>query len=148
MSGTWARLVTAAILASITSPSPGAGTQAPEASRRMGAYQCLPCARGGFLEGIRSGSHGRVRRDFGPERRLCIARYEYLDGEQYIFFRLEFGTEEVSGAWSAGQRRITAGVTSEGERVTRVPLDDAGWPDGGEWGVKASSWNAQCHQGP
>jgi len=112
---------------------------------RMGAYQCLDCAAGGFLTGIRQGGHGRVRREIPPDRRLCVASYQDIDGEQYVFFQLTPMTSKTDGAWTIRREKSMAGVNPRGERYARVPLDDGGWPDGGEWGVKSNSWNAQCN---
>lgn len=112
---------------------------------RMGAYQCLDCPFGGFLTGIRQGGHGRVLRKFPPGRRLCAASYQEFDGEQYVFFQLEPMTTKTDGAWTVRRERSTSGVSASGERYARITLDDGGWPDGGEWGVKSNSWNAECH---
>lgn len=117
----------------------------PPPVRRMGAYQCLDCAAGGFLTGIRQGSYGRVRREFPPHRRLCVARYQDIAGEQYVFFQLKPMTSRTDGAWTTRRERSSAGVSASGERYARITLDDGGWPDGGEWGLKSNSWNAQCH---
>ena len=120
---------------------------AEEAARRvdrMGAYQCLDCVAGGFLTGIRQGGFGRVLREFPPRRRLCVASYQEIDGEQYVFFQLEPLTSKTDGAWTVRRERSSSGVSASGERYARVVLDDAGWPDGGEWGVKSNSWNAEC----
>ena len=111
---------------------------------RMGAYQCLDCVSGGFLTGIRQGGHGRVRRSFPPGRRLCVASYQAIDGEQYVFFKLEPITTKTDGAWTVRRERSTSGVTASGDRYARITLDDGGWPDGGEWGLKSNSWNAEC----
>ena len=116
----------------------------PPRAARMGAYQCLDCASGGFLTGIRQGGHGRVLRKFPPGRRLCVASYQEVDGEQYVFFQLEPMTTKTDGAWTVRRERSTSGVSSSGERYARIALDDGGWPDGGEWGVKSNSWNAEC----
>lgn len=112
---------------------------------RMGAYQCLSCVAGGFLTGIREGSHGRVRREFPPQRRLCVASYQVIAGEQYVFFQLEPMTSKTDGAWTIRRETSASGVNPSGERYARITLDDGGWPDGGTWGVKTSSWNAECH---
>jgi hypothetical protein len=117
----------------------------PPREPRMGAYQCLDCTAGGFLSGIRQGGHGRVLRKFPPGRRLCVASYQDVDGEQYVFFQLEPMTSQTDGAWTVRRERSTSGVSASGERYTRLALDDGGWPDGGEWGVKSNSWNAECH---
>lgn len=116
----------------------------PPRVARMGAYQCLDCASGGFLTGIRQGGHGRVLRKFPPGRRLCVASYQEFDGEQYVFFQLEPMTTKTDGAWTVRRERSTSGVSSSGERYARIELDDGGWPDGGGWGVKSNSWNAEC----
>ena len=116
----------------------------PPRAARMGAYQCLDCASGGFLTGIRQGGHGRVLRKFPPGRRLCVASYQEVDGEQYVFFQLEPMTTKTDGAWTVRRERSTSGVSSSGERYARIALDDGGWPDGGGWGVKSNSWNAEC----
>ena len=121
---------------------------AAEAARpvgRMGAYQCLDCAAGGFLTGIRQGGHGRVRREIPPDRRLCVASYQDIDGEQYVFFQLEPMTSKTDGAWTIRRETSSSGVNPRGERYARIQLDDGGWPDGGEWGVKSNSWNAECN---
>jgi hypothetical protein len=117
----------------------------PRPVRRMGAYQCLDCAAGGFLMGIRQGGHGRVRREFPPNRRLCVASYQDVAGEQYVFFQLGPMTSRTDGAWTIRRERSSSGVSASGERYARITLDDGGWPDGGEWGLKSNSWNAECH---
>lgn len=117
----------------------------PRPVRRMGAYQCLDCAAGGFLMGIRQGGHGRVRREFPPNRRLCVASYQDIAGEQYVFFQLGPMTSRTDGAWTIRRERSSAGMSASGERYARITLDDGGWPDGGEWGLKSNSWNAECH---
>jgi len=116
----------------------------PKPVERMGAYQCLDCLAGGFLVGIRQGGHGRVRREFPPQRRLCVASYQEIDGEQYVFFQLEAMTTKTDGAWTVRRERSASGVNESGERYGRITLDDGGWPDGGSWGVKSNSWNAEC----
>ena len=116
----------------------------PQPVRRMGAYQCLDCVAGGFLTGIRQGGHGRVLRKFPPRRRLCVASYRQIDGGQYVFFQLEPMTSRTDGAWTIRRERGASGVSESGERYARIELDDGGWPDGGEWGVKSNSWNAEC----
>jgi hypothetical protein len=113
--------------------------------RRMGAYQCLDCVAGGFLTGIRQGGYGRVLQEFPARRRLCVASYKEIDGEQYVFFQLEPMTAKTDGAWTIRRERAASGVSASGERYARIALDDGGWPDGGEWGVKSNSWNAECH---
>lgn len=113
--------------------------------QRMGAYQCLNCLAGGFLTGIRQGAYGRVLREFPPRRRLCVASFQEIDGEQYVFFQLEPMTSKTDGAWTIRRERAAAGVSETGERYARVTLDDGGWPDGGTWGIKSNSWNAECH---
>ena len=118
--------------------------EAAQSVRRMGAYQCLDCIAGGFLTGIRQGGHGRVRREFPPNRRLCVASYQDIDDEQYVFFQLQPMTSKTDGAWTVRRERSTSGVNPSGERYARIQLDDGGWPDGGAWGVKSNSWNAQC----
>ena len=117
----------------------------PQPLRRMGAYQCLDCLAGGFMTGIRQGGYGRVLREFPPQRRLCVASYQEIDGEQYVFFQLEPMSAKTDGAWTVRRERTTSGVNPSGERYARVTLDDGGWPDGGAWGVKSNSWNAECH---
>ena len=117
----------------------------PKPVERMGAYQCLSCLSGGFLTGIRQGGHGRVLREFPPRRRLCVASYQEIDGEQYVFFQLEAMTTKIDGAWTVRRERAASGVSETGERYASVTLDDGGWPDGGSWGVKSNSWNAECH---
>jgi hypothetical protein len=112
--------------------------------KRMGAYQCLDCAAGGLLTGIRSGGYGRVQREFPPQRRLCVASYQRIDGEQYVFFQLEAMTSKTDGAWTIRRETSPSGVNASGEHYQRITLDDGGWPDGGEWGVKSNSWNAEC----
>ena len=119
--------------------------QAPAPVVRMGAYQCLDCASGGFLTGIRQGGHGRVLRKFPPGRRLCVASYQEIDGEPLVFFQLEAMTAKTDGAWTVRRERSTTGVNEGGERVARITLDDGGWPDGGAWGLRSNSWNAECH---
>lgn len=115
-----------------------------EPVKRMGAYQCLDCASGGFLTGIRQGGYGRVLREFPPYRRLCVASYRDIDGEQYVFFQLESMTTKTDGAWTIRRETNSSGINSSGERVGRITLDDGGWPDGGDWGVRSNSWNAEC----
>lgn len=117
----------------------------PEPVRRMGAYQCLGCVAGGFLAGVREGGHGRVLREFPSNRRLCVASYQNIDGEQYVFFKLEPMTSKTDGAWTIRRETSSSGVSASGEHYARIALDDAGWPDGGGWGVKSNSWNAECH---
>ncbi len=117
----------------------------PQSPRRMGAYQCLDCAAGGFLTGVRQGGYGRVLRKFPAGRRLCVASYKDIDGEQYVFFQLEPMSAKTDGAWTVRRERAASGVSASGERYARITLDDGGWPDGGEWGVKSNSWNAECH---
>ena len=58
-------------------------------THRMGAFQCLRCPKGGFVEGIRNGGQGRVRRGFSSIQQLCVAKYVYFDGELYVFFNLD-----------------------------------------------------------
>lgn len=111
----------------------------------MGAYQCLDCEAGGFLTGIRQGGYGRIRREFPPGRRLCVASYQVIDGEQYVFFQLQPLSAKTDGAWTTRSERSATGVNPSGERYERVALDEGGWPDGGQWGVKSNSWNAECH---
>lgn len=113
-------------------------------AKRMGAYQCLDCVAGGFLSGIRQGGQGRVRREFPPNRRLCVASYRDIDGEQYVFFQLESLASKTDGAWTIRREGNSSGINASGERYTRIALDDGGWPDGGQWGVKSNSWNAEC----
>lgn len=112
---------------------------------RMGSYQCLDCVAGGFLTGIRQGGYGRVLREFPSARRLCVASYKDINGEQYVFFQLERMSAKTDGAWTIRRERAASGVSASGERYARITLDDGGWPDGGEWGVKSNSWNAECH---
>ena len=119
--------------------------QAAQPVGRMGAYQCLDCAAGGILTGIKQGGHGRVRREIPPDRRLCVASYQDIDGEQYVFFQLTPMTSKTDGAWTIRRETSTSGVNPSGERYARIQLDDGGWPDGGEWGVKSNSWNAECN---
>ncbi len=116
----------------------------PPPVSRMGAYQCLECVFGGFLTGIRQGGHGRVLRKIPPRRRLCVASYQEIDGEQFVFFQLQPLTTKTDGAWTVRRERSTTGVSASGERYARITLDDGGWPDGGAWGVKSNSWNAEC----
>lgn len=117
----------------------------PEPAQRMGAFQCLGCAGGGFLTGIREGGHGVVIREFPPQRRLCVTSYKVVDGEQYVFFQLEPMTSKTDGAWTIRRETSTSGVNPSGERYARIALDDGGWPDAGAWGMKSNSWNAECH---
>lgn len=114
-------------------------------AKRMGAYQCLDCVAGGFLSGIRQGGQGRVRREFPAYRRLCVASYRDIDGEQYVFFQLESMAAKTDGAWTIRRESNTSGTNASGERYARIELDDGAWPDGGAWGVKSNSWNAECH---
>jgi hypothetical protein len=74
-----------------------------------------------------------------------VASYQEFDGEQYVFFQLESMTTKTDGAWTVRRERSTSGVSASGERYARITLDDGGWPDGGEWGIKSNSWNAECH---
>lgn len=117
-----------------------------QAVQRMGAYQCLSCQAGGYLTGIRQGGGGRVIREFPPLRRLCVASYKNIEGEQYVFFQLESMSSRTDGAWTIRRERASRGVTASGERYAPVMLDDGGWPDGGAWGVKSNSWNAECRE--
>jgi len=117
----------------------------PRPVPRMGAYQCLDCEAGGFLTGIREGGHGRVLREFPPRRRLCVASYQNVDGEQYVFFQLEPMSSKTDGAWTIRRESGASGVTASGERYARITLDDGGWPDGGTWGLRSNSWNAECN---
>ena len=130
---------------SIVVASAAIGQDESQPVRRMGAYQCLDCAAGGFLTGIRQGGYGRVLREFPARRRLCVASYKDVEGEQYVFFQLESMTAKTDGAWTVRRERAASGVSASGERYARITLDDGGWPDGGEWGVKSNSWNAECH---
>jgi hypothetical protein len=122
----------------------GSAQEQAEPVKRMGAYQCLDCLGGGFLTGIRQGGYGRVLREFPPNRRLCVASYRDINGEQYVFFQLESMTTKTDGAWTVRRERSASGINSSGERYDRVTLDDGGWPDGGDWGVRSNSWNAEC----
>jgi hypothetical protein len=133
------------LLCMLVLPVQVAAQEEPRPVRRMGAYQCLDCAAGGFFTGIRQGGHGRVLREFPPQRRLCVASYQEIDGEQYVFFKLEPMMSKTDGAWTVRRERAASGISASGERYGRIALDDAGWPDGGEWGVKSNSWNAECH---
>jgi hypothetical protein len=119
-----------------------------EGLRRMGAHQCIDCINGGFLAGVRGGGHGRVKRNFPPGRSLCVAAYRYELGEQYVYFQLGSITANRDSAWTTENRRSSSGYNPDGERFFRIELDDGLWPDGGAWGVKAESWNAQCHRSP
>lgn len=110
----------------------------------MGAFQCLDCSAGGFLSGIRQGGYGQVLREFPPHRRLCVSSYQDIDGEQYVFFQLESMTSKTDGAWTIRRESSASGTNASGERYARITLDDGGWPDGGTWGVKSNSWNAEC----
>lgn len=129
----------------LTLPAQALAQEESEPSRRMGAYQCIDCVAGGYLTGIRQGSYGRVLREFPPNRRLCVSSYQQIDGEQYVFFQLEPMSTKTDGAWTVRRETRSSGVTASGERYGRVTLDDGGWPDGGDWGVKSNSWNAECH---
>jgi hypothetical protein len=129
----------------LVAATPAGAQDAPQSVRRMGAYQCLDCVAGGFLTGVRQGGYGRVLREFPPSRRLCVASYKEVEGEQYVFFQLEPMTAKTDGAWTVRRERAASGVSASGERYARITLDDGGWPDGGEWGVKSNSWNAECH---
>lgn len=124
---------------------PAAGQDEARPVQRMGAYQCLDCVAGGFLTGIRQGGFGRVLREFPARRRLCVSSYKDIDGEQYVFFQLEPMTAKTDGAWTVRRERAASGVSAGGERYNSITLDDGGWPDGGEWGLKSNSWNAECH---
>ncbi len=62
----------------------------PRYENRMGAFQCLVCTdSGGALIGVRSESHDRVIRKFGPYKELCVAAYTYIAGELYVSFKLD-----------------------------------------------------------
>lgn len=136
----------AVAIACLLASLPAHAQDEPPAVKRMGAYQCLSCLAGGTLTGILQGGGGRVLREFPPLRRLCVASYKYIDGEQYVFFQLEPMSSKTDGAWTIRRERATTGVTASGERYDRVQLDDGLWPDGGAWGVKSNSWNAECHE--
>jgi hypothetical protein len=73
-----------------------------------------------------------------------VASYRDINGEQYVFFQLESMTTKTDGAWTVRRERSASGINSSGERYDRVTLDDGGWPDGGDWGVRSNSWNAEC----
>ena len=139
------RMVLACLLACVAGTAARAQDE-PRAPQRMGAYQCLACEAGGYLTGIRQGGGGRVIREFPPFRRLCVASYKNIEGEQYVFFQLESMSSKTDGAWTIRRERSSTGVTASGERYAPVVLDDGGWPDGGTWGVKSNSWNAECHE--
>ena len=126
-------------------PIQAIGQDGPPRVQRMGAYQCLECPDGGFLTGIRRGGYGRVLRKFPARRQLCVASYQVIDGEQYVFFQLVPTTSKSDGAWTIRRDTSPSGVNPSGERYGRVTLDDGGWPDAGAWGVKSNSWNAECH---
>ena len=68
-----------------------AGAQdGPRYENRMGAFQCLVCSdHGGTLTGVRSESHDRVIRKFGPYKELCVSAYTYIGGELYVSFKLD-----------------------------------------------------------
>jgi hypothetical protein len=142
---TVAPLMRASILLMLMLPAHAFAQNETKRVQRMGAYQCLGCVDGGFLSGIREGGGGRVLREFPPGRRLCVASYRVIDGEQYVFFQLESMSSKTDGAWTIRREGGASGVNSSGERFSRITLDDGGWPDGGAWGVKSSSWNAECH---
>ena len=62
----------------------------PRYENRMGAFQCLVCTdNGGALTGVRSESHDRVIRKFGPYKELCVSAYTYIGGELYVSFKLD-----------------------------------------------------------
>ena len=112
---------------------------------RIGAYQCLVCPNGGFLEGVRSGGHGRVHREFPAYKKLCVRLYDYFENELYVHFRLDDEVWPEEGAWTSkemSQRRV---YFEGGQRFVPLDLGVGAWPDDGQWGVKASSWNAACH---
>ena len=138
-------IVSACLLTCVPTLPAGAQDE-PRAPQRMGAYQCLSCEAGGYLTGIRQGGGGRVIREFPPLRRLCVASYKNIDGEQYVFFQLESMSSKTDGAWTIRRERSSTGVTASGERYAPLVLDDGGWPDGGTWGVKSNSWNAECRE--
>ena len=68
-------------------------------THRMGAFQCLRCPRGGFIEGIRSGDQGRARREFSSIQELCVGKYTTVDGELFVFFNLDDQPWPDHGAW-------------------------------------------------
>ena len=68
-------------------------------THRMGAFQCMRCPKGGFIEGVRSGDHGRTRREFSSIQQLCVGKYAYIDGELYAFFNLDDQPWPDDGAW-------------------------------------------------
>ena len=138
------RLQAALFVVSALIAHPAPASEGPV--ERMGAYQCLSCALGGFLDGIRSGSHGRIHREFAPGRKLCIAHYEYEDGELYVFFRLDWERESSAKSWGMQTPPRVRESEIEGRTFSRLMVDDGAWPDGGAWGVKANSWNAQCRR--
>jgi hypothetical protein len=92
-----------------------AQTYSPETYRlsphRIGAFQCLKSPKGGFIEDIKNGDQTRVRRQFSAIQQLCVATYNYVDDELFVYFS----------------------------------MDGNHWPDGGSWGLKANSWNGECH---
>ena len=81
----------------------------------MGAFQCLVCPTGGVLEGIRGEAHGRIRREFGTFKSLCIGRYDYEDGEQFVFFTLDSKAwPDEEGHWGVKSNSWNAECNDEG----------------------------------
>lgn len=68
-------------------------------THRMGAFQCMRCPKGGFIEGVRSGDHSRTRREFSSIQQLCVGKYAYIDGELYAFFNLDDQPWPDDGVW-------------------------------------------------
>ena len=58
-------------------------------THRMGAFQCIRCPQGGFLEGIRHPDNVRTRHQFSAVQALCVATYRQIDGETYLHFKLD-----------------------------------------------------------
>lgn len=85
------------------SASSAAQAFAPEkyllSAHRIGAFQCLRCPLGGFLEGVRSSDQARVRRQFSAIQKLCVVRYGYVGREQFVYFRLDEDLWPDKGVW-------------------------------------------------
>ena len=115
-----------------------------EPVNRIGAFQCLVCRNGGFLEGTRSGSHGRIRENFPADKKLCVSLYEYFENELFVHFRLDDQVWPEEGAWTSKQMSRRRSYFEDGQLFVPLDLGVGAWPGNGEWGVKASSWNAAC----
>ena len=58
-------------------------------THRMGAFQCIRCPKGGFVEGVRHPDDVRARHEFSAIQALCIATYREIDDEYYLLFKLD-----------------------------------------------------------